>query len=201
MRKPASYSRLALSVLLCLLPVIIALYYLIPNREEKSPYSAVGKASGIRAESSAPEESGKAATAPGGAVQEEGSIEEIKKKALGDPDPGERVVAVQELADMEDSSRARAILLNVVRTDSEAEVRAAAIEALDELDSVSFDMLSQIALNDPAPSLRIMAIERIGESEEEKKRAVGILRQVARKDKDEEVKQAALDLLEEMESR
>lgn len=131
--------------------------------------------------------------------EKEVSFEELERTAITHPDPEERIEAVQKLAGSRSRQEVITVLLQALK-DKEAEVREAALESLDELEALSWETLSQVALNDPAPSLRARAIELLEEKREKGRPTVDLLRRIARMDTDEEVRQAARDLLEEIEN-
>jgi len=55
-----------------------------------------------------------------------------------------------------------------------------------------------LAVRDPAPSLRLRAVELIGERGDKGNRVVDLLRGISQNDQDEEVREAAIELLDEI---
>lgn len=129
---------------------------------------------------------------------EEGeSIEELVRRAVNHPDPGERIGAVLELSQRESVKPSIGTLVTILHHDKDEQVREAALDALDELQGLSFDVLAKVALHDPAPSLRIGAIELLGEIDKKDRRTTDLLKRVASTDRDGEVRDSAKELLEE----
>lgn len=55
-----------------------------------------------------------------------------------------------------------------------------------------------MALKDPEPSLRVKAVELMGERNEKDRGTVDLLKRIAKSDKNKEVREAAMEFLEEM---
>jgi hypothetical protein len=69
---------------------------------------------------------------------------------------------------------------------------------LEEIEAISLEVLSQTALNDPEASLRVRAIELMGDRDEKGKQTIDLLKRIAQIDQNREVREAAIELLEEM---
>ncbi|MBI4489792.1 MAG: HEAT repeat domain-containing protein [Deltaproteobacteria bacterium] len=126
------------------------------------------------------------------------SYADLERKALSDPDPNQRIAALDELTEEKNRQGAVGVLIQVLQSDREVEVRRAALEGLEEIEALSLEVLSQTALNDPEASLRVRAIELIGDRDEKGKRTIDLLKRIAQIDQNKEVRQAAIELLEEM---
>ena len=126
------------------------------------------------------------------------SFTDLERRALADPKPEERIRALERLSVSEDRARAVAVLVHEMHNDRDEEVRQAALDALEELEELSLEALVHVAVSDPDPSLRLRAVELIGERDEEDKRAVDLLRGISQRDQHEEVREAATELFDEM---
>ena len=127
------------------------------------------------------------------------SFADLERKALSDPNPEERIEALDELTEEKNRKGAARVLIQVLQSDKDAEVRRAALEGLEEIEAISLEVLSQTALNDPEASLRVRAIELMGDRDEKGKQTIDLLKRIAKSDKNKEVREAALELLEEIE--
>ena len=127
------------------------------------------------------------------------SFADLERKALSDPNPEERIEALDELTEEKNRKGAARVLIQVLQSDKDAEVRRAALEGLEEIEAISLEVLSQTALNDPEASLRVRAIELMGDRDEKGKQTIDLLKRIAKSDKNGEVREAALELLEEIE--
>ena len=127
------------------------------------------------------------------------SFADLERKALSDPNPEERIEALDELTEEKNRKGAARVLIQVLQSDKDAEVRRAALEGLEEIEAISLEVLSQTALNDPEASLRVRAIELMGDRDEKGKQTIDLLKRIAKSDKNREVREAARELLEEME--
>ena len=126
------------------------------------------------------------------------SFADLERKALSDPNPEERIEALDELTEEKNRKGAARVLIQVLQSDREVEVRRAALEGLEEIEAISLEVLSQTALNDPEASLRVRAIELMGDRDEKGKQTIDLLKRIAKSDKNREVREAAIELLEEM---
>ena len=127
------------------------------------------------------------------------SFADLERKALSDPNPEERIEALDELTEEKNRKGAARVLIQVLQSDKDAEVRRAALEGLEEIEAISLEVLSQTALNDPEVSLRVRAIELMGDRDEKGKQTIDLLKRIAQIDQNREVRQAAIELLEEIE--
>lgn len=80
--------------------------------------------------------------------------------------------------------------------DPDSTKRVMALEALADTDAVSFDVLLDIALKDPAPALRIRALELLRETTGHERRVEDVVLMASRNDPDRSVREAAAALLE-----
>ncbi len=126
------------------------------------------------------------------------SFADLERKALSDPNPEERIEALDELTEEKNRKGAARVLMQVLQSDKDAEVRRAALEGLEEIEALSLEVLSQTALNDPEASLRVRAIELMGDRDEKGKQTIDLLKRIAQIDQNREVREAAIELLEEM---
>lgn len=126
------------------------------------------------------------------------SFADLERKALSDPNPEERIEALDELTEEKNRKGAARVLIQVLQSDREVEVRRAALEGLEEIEAISLEVLSQTALNDPEASLRVRAIELMGDRDEKGKQTIDLLKRIAQIDQNREVREAAIELLEEM---
>ena len=126
------------------------------------------------------------------------SFADLERKALSDPNPEERIEALDELTEEKNRKGAARVLIQVLQSDKDAEVRRAALEGLEEIEAISLEVLSQTALNDPEASLRVRAIELMGDRDEKGKQTIDLLKRIAKIDQSKEVREAAIELLEEM---
>ncbi len=132
-------------------------------------------------------------------VSEALSFADLERKALSDPNPEERIEALDELTEEKNRKGAARVLIQVLQSDREVEVRRAALEGLEEIEAISLEVLSQTALNDPEASLRVRAVELMGDRDEKGKQTIDLLKRIAKSDKNREVRETALELLEEIE--
>jgi len=130
--------------------------------------------------------------------KEEVSFKSLERKALTDPRPEERIGALERLSVREDRARAVAVLMHGLHSDRDEEVREAALDALEDFEELSLEALARVAVSDPAPSLRLRAVELIGERDDKGNRVVDLLRGISQNDQDEEVREAAIELLDEI---
>jgi hypothetical protein len=186
--------------LLALLGVIFFLVFflLVRERRESTSSTEAKDTQGVQTEAHA-QRSG----IPAHKVGKSGergveSFETSERNVLSNPDPSERISAVEELTESKNRTGAVAALLQVLHNDSEAEVRKAALEGLEELEGLSLETLSQAALTDPEADIRVRAVELLGEIDEKGKRTAELLKRIAKMDQNKEVRQAAMDLLEEI---
>lgn len=127
------------------------------------------------------------------------SFADLERKALSDPNPEERIEALDELTEEKNRKGAARVLIQVLQSDREVEVRRTALEGLEEIEALSLEVLSQTALNDSEASLRVRAIELMGDRDEKGKQTIDLLKRISQIDQNREVRQAAIELLEEIE--
>jgi HEAT repeat protein len=127
-----------------------------------------------------------------GAPPAEETFESVKHTALSDPNPDERVRAIESLSFYDDESAAVGVL-SVALSDPDADVRMA---ALDELGVISDDPplpLLETALRDGDPEIRTSALRMLSDSEDE---ARWPLIKSALADPDEDVRDEAKDIID-----
>lgn len=191
-------SRLRILGLTVLAVVVVAVYFLLVRGGEESAAPAGEQAAAKEEETTAHLQGDEARNEEPEETDEGDPIEQLRQTALSDPDPEERVRALQELAESEGGERAIAILLQALHNDRSGEAREAALEVLEEIQALSFETISRIALNDPAPSVRMRAIALVNERDEQRTKRMELLKRIAKSDRDKEVRQSAMDLLEAM---
>lgn len=119
------------------------------------------------------------------------TFDTVRAKALSDPDPEERIRALESL-DSFDGQSALPILTQAL-SDQDPEVRLAALEELTFVtDSPPLDALT-IALGDSDPEVRATALRIVADSDDDRKWP---LIQSALKDPDEDVRGEAEDIVE-----
>ena len=115
----------------------------------------------------------------------------VRARALSDPDPDERIRALESLDAFEDQSALP--ILTQALSDQDPEVRLAALEELTFVtDNPPLDTLT-IALGDSDPEVRATALRIVADSEDERKWP---LIHSALKDPDEDVSGEAEDIVE-----
>ena len=130
--------------------------------------------------------------------RDEDSVQNLERTVLTASKPGTRLDAVEALTQTNELDQATQVLSQVLVIDSDADVRVAALEALDEIDAVPFETLAQALSHDPDPVVRIRALDLIGEGKDKSERVVGLLSGVAKADSSKDVRQLAASLLETM---
>ncbi len=113
-------------------------------------------------------------------------FDNLKKTALKDDDPENRIVAVWLLASLDDEPVVP--VLTQALSDSDPEVRLAAIESLSDFsDEMPIDALS-VALDDPDPEIRFEAVSIAADIDDDRARP---LIEKAMQDPDEDVRALA----------
>ena len=112
-------------------------------------------------------------------------------------DPGVRARALEELGERADSSgEAMAALVNAL-TDPDEMVRATAVDAIVHSGGdMPASVLTPLALSDPSPSVRLLALKALANSPE-----AGAVAAIAQADQDPLVQEAARRLLEQLKRR
>jgi len=129
---------------------------------------------------------------------DEGSFEHLEERILSAPRLGAKIDAIEALTQSDDPDRATRVLSQALEIDRSAEIRLAALDALDEIDEVPFETLAQVAFNDPDPNLRLRALDLIGDGKERSERVAALLSRVAKADSSKEVRQSAAGLFDAM---
>jgi hypothetical protein len=140
----------------------------------------------------------KANTRDGDVEEDKDSIENLEQSVLTAQKIGEALDAVEALTQTNDVDRARQVLSGVLRNNQHAEVRLAALDALDEIDEVPIEALAQAASNDSDSEIRLRALDLIGERKDKDGWVFQLLNRVARTDSNRDVRRSAASLLEAM---
>lgn len=153
-------------------------------RAAREPMAANGEHGPLRR---MPAESG-----TGAGPKPEETFESVKRTALSDPDPDERVRAIEALSFYDDDTAAVGVL-SVALSDPDADVRMAALDELGVIvDDPPLPML-ETAMNDGDPEIRASALRMLSDSEDEGRWP---LIKAALADPDEDVRDEAKDILE-----
>ena len=118
-------------------------------------------------------------------------------QAATHPDPGVRARALEELSERADSSgEAMAALVNAL-TDPDEMVRATAVDSITQSGGdLPASALTPLALSDPSPSVRLLALKALSNSPE-----AGAVAAIAQADQDPLVQETARRLLEQLKRR
>jgi hypothetical protein len=132
------------------------------------------------------------APAAGGAADEE-TFESARYAALTDPDPNERIRALESLSLYEEEDGQSLPVLAQALNDPDTEVRLAALDEIAQLtETPPLDLIGP-SLRDPDAEVRLSALRIIGDSEEEAR--IPLLRS-ALNDTDEDVRSEAEEYLD-----
>lgn len=126
------------------------------------------------------------------------SIETLERTVLTATTPGARIDAVEALTQTNDLDKAIRVLSQVLVIDKNVDVRLAALEALDEIDEVPFEILADVATHDSDSMLRLAALDLIRDGQERSRRVVDFLRRLSRIDSNSDVRRMAATLLKTM---
>ncbi len=129
----------------------------------------------------------------------EEDVRQWRQAALEDPDPARRQEAVEFLAG-EELGQGLDIFVNVMKQDGDSNVREAALDAVEGLDTILFDPLFEVALQAREPSSRRRVLKLLNERGEGDPRIQDVLLRAATADPDEGVRATALELLESVET-
>jgi len=121
------------------------------------------------------------------------------REMLTDPEPAQRIAAALALAEGKQAGVALGVLLDLLNTQKEPSIREEVLAVLQVFDTVPVEPIAKVALSDKRPSLRLQALTLLGRTAEADPRAKGILRQAARGDRDETVREVAQALLDSLE--
>ena len=124
----------------------------------------------------------------------------FRSEALGNPDPEKRVAGLEELAAGDFPQLALDTAVTVLGSERVADVLQTALTVLAGLDKVPVEpiltFLSDNRVQDA--SLRVRALEILGEHGQGDPRVRDLVNRIARSDKDEEVRESAKSLLEDL---
>ena len=111
-------------------------------------------------------------------------------------DAARRREAVEALAASEEPGRHLNILLAVLKQDEDSDVREAALDALESLETFPLEPLAEVAMRDPQPSVRMRALELLGERGKNDRGVEAVLQRASTADPDDEVREAASSFLD-----
>lgn len=134
-----------------------------------------------------------------GAVAESDQIARFRSEALSNPDPAERSAALDRLAESADQALARETVLEVLERERNPEVLESALSVLQDQESVPLEPVLRFAAATRTPTLRLRALELLSEHGKGDPRVRELLSSLARNDRDEEVREHAQSLLEDLE--
>ena len=119
--------------------------------------------------------------------------DELKELALKSQDSSVKLAALEELADRQQNQEFLPVLASGLK-DSDPGVREATLELLENLDTVPWDLITDVAMNDPSPQLRVEALDILAQTESQffPIDAVG---RITLDDQDPSIRLAALGLL------
>lgn len=127
-----------------------------------------------------------------------GDVAQPLREMLMDPEPAQRIAAALALAEGEQAGVALGVLLDLLNQ-KEPSLREEALAALQAFDAVPVEPIARVALSDKKPSLRLQALTLLGQMAEADPKAREVLRQAAREDRDEAVREGAQALLDSLE--
>lgn len=113
-------------------------------------------------------------------------------------DPAERMEAVGMLALAENDAERNVALRNALMHDDDANVRAAAFEALEERGPVRTSALLDVALSDPDPDLRLQALHHLAREEIDDEALDGLVH-LADSAQDPQIRELAAEIVREAE--
>lgn len=118
---------------------------------------------------------------------------------LTDPEPAQRLAAALALTGTEEAEAALGVVLDLLTPHTDPEIRERALGILTFFKDMPVDHIAQVALLDPEPSLRLEAVQLLGQQAEHDPAAHTALRQVAKAALDETVREHAQALLHGLE--
>jgi hypothetical protein len=136
--------------------------------------------------------------APGGGTSETVEKARLRSEALRSSDPARRATALDDLAATGDEQMAMDTALMVLERERDPHVIENALEHLSGQDSVRLDPLMGLAASDRPSAVRTRALEILSEHSERDDRVVPFLQRLARRDRDEEVRETAQRLLRQL---
>lgn len=89
--------------------------------------------------------------------------DKLKELALNSQDLSEKLAALGELADRQQSQEFLPVLASSLK-DSDPRVREFTLELLENLETVPWDLITEVALNDPSPHLRVEALDNLAQT-------------------------------------
>jgi hypothetical protein len=136
---------------------------------------------------------------PAGAAGELAQLIRLRGEALGNPDPAERSGALDELGGSGDQKLVLETALEVLERERDPEVLKSALDLLADQESVPLEPLLRLAASRES-ALRIQALELLSEHGKQDPRVSELLKTVAGNDRDEEVRESAKSLLDELDA-
>lgn len=144
---------------------------------------------------------GKGQTADQGtAVAPDKEAIRLRAEALGNPDPDQRVAGLEELAASDYPQLALDTAVKVLGSERVADVLQSALSVVAGMDTVPLEpILTFVADNRVQDAaVRIQALELLSEHGQDDPRVRELLRRIARSDKDQDVRESAKSLLEDL---
>jgi HEAT repeat protein len=123
---------------------------------------------------------------------------QLLERIRGAGDPDERVQAIEDLAASADDVVVRDAAVEVLQRESNPQVLESALESLAGLPAVPVDALLEFIGRDRTPELRSRAIELLGEHGGRDPRVRQVLQNLARTERNEDVRDAARSALEDL---
>ena len=134
-----------------------------------------------------------------GPAAQQGAVR-LRAEALGNPDALERSRALSRLAESGNLKLAVETALEVLERERDSEVLESALDLLLGAESVPLDPILKLAASAREVELRVQALEILGEHGKRDPRVSELLKTLAKSDKDNEVRETAESLLEDIES-
>ncbi len=110
--------------------------------------------------------------------------------------PAERIGAALALGGTDEAARGRDVLADMARSNDDPAVRQQALAALADLSPMPLEELVGAALQDPAPSVRHLALTLVSDLAQADPRAKEVIAQAAAQEQDAELQPMARALLE-----
>lgn len=126
-------------------------------------------------------------------------IARLEETALSHADPEERSRALSELSDVADEAKTRETALAVLERDPHPEVLEEALNILESQEDVPADRVLRFASSDRPSKLRVQALEMLKDQEAATPDQIRQAAQALARDPDEEVRERALQILEDLE--
>jgi hypothetical protein len=139
---------------------------------------------------------------PGPRLQDDDAAEPdaptLEKAALSHPDPLERASALSRLSDVADETKTREVALRVLDRDQSPEVLREALNLLETQDQLPREQLMRFAAGSRPAESRVQALDMLADSGTNDAAFRGLVTTLS-KDSNAEVRQRALEILEDLE--